>query len=225
MSPFVYTKPRISHPSREVCQAPEHGTGAARCLLNENTSHHLRPSPDHIPPSQGGLRGLWGSPVSPLDRLFSSMHARNVGVANQCRDDESESVKVLVAKSSPTLVTPWTAARQAPLSMGFSRQEFWGGQPFTSPGDLPDPGIKAGSPALQEDSLPSEPPGKPLTEPSLKAIHAYGGSWDTQRHQHGQGHPSSFPMYPFLGVLLQLQPQSSGEHPHDNLLTPREGAV
>ena len=105
MSPFVYTKPRISHPSREVCQAPEHGMGAARYLLNENTSHHLCPSPDHIPPSQGGLRGLWGSPVSPLDRLFSSMHARNVGVANQCRDDESESVKVLVAKSSPTLVT------------------------------------------------------------------------------------------------------------------------
>ena len=121
-----------------MCQAPEHSTGAARHLLNENTSHHLRPSPDHVPPSQGGLRGLWGSPVSPLDRLFSSMHARNVGVVNQCRDDESESVKVLVAKSSPTLVTAWTAARQAALSMGFSRQEFWGGWPFPSPGDLPD---------------------------------------------------------------------------------------
>ena len=147
-----------------------------------------------------------------FDRLFSSTHARNVGVVNQCRDGKTESVKVLVAQSSPTLMTPWTAARQAPLSMGFSRQEFWGGQPFPSPGRLPDPGIKAGSPALQEDSLPSEPPGKPLPEPYLKAIHAQGGSWDTQRHQHGQGHPSSFPMYPFLSVLLQLQPQSSGEH-------------
>jgi len=45
--------------------------------------------------------------------------------------------------------------------MGFSRQEYWSGLPFPSPGDLPDPGIKSGSPALQADSLPSEPPGKP----------------------------------------------------------------
>ena len=50
---------------------------------------------------------------------------------------------------------------QAPLSMGFSRQEYWTGLPFPSPGDLPDPGIKPGSPALQADYLPSEPPGKP----------------------------------------------------------------
>ena len=46
--------------------------------------------------------------------------------------------------------------------MGFPRQEYWSGLPFPSPGDLPNPGIKPGSPALQEDSLPSEPPGKPL---------------------------------------------------------------
>ena len=58
-------------------------------------------------------------------------------------------------------VTPWTVARQAPLSMEFSRQEYWSGLPFPSPGDLPNPGIKSGSPALQVDSLPSEPPGKP----------------------------------------------------------------
>ena len=57
--------------------------------------------------------------------------------------------------------TPWTAARQAPLSTGFSRQEYWSGQPLPSPGDLPDPGIKPGSPELQADSLLSEPPGKP----------------------------------------------------------------
>ena len=58
-------------------------------------------------------------------------------------------------------VTPWTAARQAPLSMGFSRQEYWSGLPCPSPGDLPNPGIKPRSHALQADSLPSEPPGKP----------------------------------------------------------------
>ena len=57
--------------------------------------------------------------------------------------------------------TPWTVAYQAPVSMGFSRQEYWSGLPFPSPGDLPDPGIKPGSPALQADTLTSEPPGKP----------------------------------------------------------------
>ena len=53
---------------------------------------------------------------------------------------------------------PWTVARQAPLSMGFSRQEYGSGLPCPSPGDLPDPGIEPRSPALQADSLPSEPP-------------------------------------------------------------------
>ena len=67
----------------------------------------------------------------------------------------------LVTKSYPTLATPWTVARQSPLSMGFSRQEYWSGLPFPSPGDLPNPGIEPQSPALQADSLPSEPPEKP----------------------------------------------------------------
>ena len=62
----------------------------------------------------------------------------------------------LVAKSCPTLVTPWTVACQASLSMGFTRQEYWSGLPFLSPGDLPDPGIEPGSPALQADDLPTE---------------------------------------------------------------------
>ena len=56
--------------------------------------------------------------------------------------------------------TPGTVACQAPLSMGFSRQEYWSGLPFPSPGDLPDPGVEPGSPALQADALSSEPPGK-----------------------------------------------------------------
>ena len=54
----------------------------------------------------------------------------------------------LVAKSCPTLVTPWTVACQAPLSMGLSRQEYWSGLPFPSPGDFTNPEIKPGSPAL-----------------------------------------------------------------------------
>ena len=57
--------------------------------------------------------------------------------------------------------TLWTVACQAHLSMGFSRQEYWSGLPFPSPGDLPDPGIEPWSPALEADALTSEPPGQP----------------------------------------------------------------
>ena len=69
-------------------------------------------------------------------------------------------VKVLVSQSCLT-VTSLTAAHQAPLSMEFSRQEYWSGLPFPSPGVLPDPGIELRSPALQADSLLSELPEKP----------------------------------------------------------------
>ena len=58
--------------------------------------------------------------------------------------------------------TPQTVACQAPLSVGFCRQEYWSGLPCPPPGDLPDPGIKPRSPTLQTDSLPTEPPGKPI---------------------------------------------------------------
>ena len=58
------------------------------------------------------------------------------------------------------LVAPWNAAHQAPLSMGFPRQEYWSGLSFPFPGDLPEPGIQLVSPTLQVDSLPTEPPGK-----------------------------------------------------------------
>ena len=60
---------------------------------------------------------------------------------------------------SDSFVTQWTVAYQAPLSMGFSRQEYWSGLPFPSPGDLLDPGMEPGPPALQADSLLTEPPG------------------------------------------------------------------
>ena len=62
----------------------------------------------------------------------------------------------LVAKSCLTLATPQTVACQAPLSMGFSMQEYWSGLPFPSPVNLPNPGIKPRCPALQADSLPAE---------------------------------------------------------------------
>ena len=68
-------------------------------------------------------------------------------------------VCVLVAQLF--FATPWTVALQAPWCVGFPRQEYWSGLPFPSPGDLPHPGIEPGSLALQVDSLPFEPPGKP----------------------------------------------------------------
>ena len=72
--------------------------------------------------------------------------------------------------------TPWTLACQAPLSMEFSRQEYWSG--FSSPGDLPNPGIEPRCPALQVDSLPSEPPEKPRNT---------GVSWKTGAYPFSRG--------------------------------------
>ena len=65
---------------------------------------------------------------------------------------------------------PWTVTLQAPLSMGFSRQEYWSGVPFPLPGDLPDTGIEPRSPALQMDSLPSEPSATAREVPNLRDL-------------------------------------------------------
>ena len=83
-------------------------------------------------------------------------------VAKQLRKNvqHGESMKVLLSHVQ-LFVTLWTVALQTSLSMGLSRQEYWSGLPCPSSGDLRDSGIKPGSPALQVESLPSEPPGKP----------------------------------------------------------------
>ena len=67
-------------------------------------------------------------------------------------------------------MTLWTIAHQAPLSVGFPKQDNWSGLPFPSAGDLPNPGIKPGSAALQADALPSEPPGKPIVSNTVLHI-------------------------------------------------------
>ena len=90
-------------------------------------------------------------------------HARNISFLVFCPLDGS-----LVTKSCLILATSRTVARQAPLSMGFSRQEYWSGLPLPSPRDLPNPGIEPGSPAMQADPIPSEPPGK-LVEMQISA--------------------------------------------------------
>ena len=71
---------------------------------------------------------------------------------------------------SDSFVTPWTVAHQAPPSMEFSRQEYWSGLPFPSPGYLPDQGLEPWSPALQADALPSEPPGNLVWQDNVKFI-------------------------------------------------------
>ena len=71
-------------------------------------------------------------------------------------------VKVKSLSRVRLFVTPWTVTHQVPQSMEFSRQEYWSGLPFPSPGNLPNPVIEPGSPALQADTLPSEPLGKPI---------------------------------------------------------------
>ena len=67
---------------------------------------------------------------------------------------------VSLSAVSDSLQTPWTIVHQAPLSMGFSKQKYWSGLPCPLPGDLPNPGIEPRCPALQADSLPSEPTGQ-----------------------------------------------------------------
>ena len=82
-------------------------------------------------------------------------------------------------------VIPWTVAHQAPLCMRFSRQEYWSGLAFPALGDLPNPGIEPGSPALQAHSLPAEPPRKPSSSETWHKSFSQGNQnraqWLTRR--------------------------------------------
>ena len=80
-------------------------------------------------------------------------------------------MKVKLLSRVRLFVTLWTVAHQASPAVGFSRQEYWSGLPFPSPGDLPDPGIKPRVPALEADALTSEPPGKPESEHDYNALY------------------------------------------------------
>ena len=104
--------------------------------------------------SDSGLHPLWAT---------SMTHWWPSKIAPHVAKYPLVKVTVLVAHISCIwlFATPWTVAHQSSLPMGFSRQEYWSGLPFPSPGDLSNPGIKSESPTLQADSLQSEPPGKP----------------------------------------------------------------
>ena len=94
---------------------------------------------------------------------------------------------------SSSFATPWTVACQAPLFMGFSRQEYWSGLTCPPPGDLPDPGIKPRSPPLQADSLPSEPLGRQIRgmQTKEKKGRNNGREWEG-----GEGVESGCPTWP-----------------------------
>ena len=83
--------------------------------------------------------------------------------------------------------TPWTVALQAPLSMEFSRQEYWKGLPCPPPGDLPHPAIEPSSPTLQAHSLPAEPPGKPMNT-GVDSLSLLQGIFPTQESNQGLLH-------------------------------------
>ena len=96
------------------------------------------------------------TPSNPMD---CSLPGSSIHGIFQARVLEWGAISCSVVSNS---VSPSTIACQTPPCMEFSRQEHWNGKPFPSAGDLPEPGINPESPALQVDSLPSEPPGKPL---------------------------------------------------------------
>ena len=98
--------------------------------------------------------------LSCTDRMWSTEEGKGKPLQYSCLENPMK-VKVKSLSRARLFATPWTVAYQAPLSMRFSRQEYWSGLPFPSPGDLPDPRIEPGSPALESDALTSEPPGKP----------------------------------------------------------------
>ena len=100
-----------------------------------------------------GRKHLWRQ-----DKFLALKVQFNVSVVETVQNETLTEVKLL--SRVRLFATPWTVAYQTPLSLGFSRQEYWSGLPFPSPGDLPNPGIESGSPLLQADALPSEPPGK-----------------------------------------------------------------
>ena len=106
------------------------------------------------------LRRLATLPPTPIPPALSRDH--HPSAQSQVFSWKKEAwVKVESTRSGISdSVTPGTVAPPTPLSMGFSRQEYWSGEPFPSPGDLPNPGMEPRSPTLQVDSLPTEPPGK-----------------------------------------------------------------
>ena len=125
------------------------------------------PKDCQAPPSMGFSRQEYWSGLpcpSPGDLLDPGIELASFMSPAVAGGFFTTSATIVKAKSLSRVrlfVTPWTVAYQASQSMEFSRQEYWSGLPFPSPGDLPNPGIEPGSPTLQANALPFELPGKP----------------------------------------------------------------
>ena len=128
---------------------------------------------------QMGLEQMMGGPAT--GRLQRARKPCNSSRTTSCRWRVRVHVRVCVRVCVCACVceslsrvrlfgTSWSTTYQVPLSMAFSRQENWSGQPFPSPGNLPSPGIELRSPALQADPLLSEPPGKPILTKGSKLV-------------------------------------------------------
>ena len=147
-----------------LCQSCIHQVGTS-CIhsLSCCTARLLRPL---------GRHGGFSSPVWAGCTLFLDLPIslpRDLGTPGLIVTEQR--------KTKSDSAAPWTATHQAPLSMGFSRQEYWSGLPFPSPRNLPDPGIEPRSPALVVDSLPPETSGKPPKT----------GVWSSEDQRGGMG--------------------------------------
>ena len=150
----------LSHFSRvRLCATPQTADHQAPLSLGFSRQEHWSglpfPSPMHESEKCTALELFYSLPILLNKQYSATCYFR---YKNLYLSFPSVSPSVM----SDSFVTSWTVTCQAPLSMGFSRQEYLSGLPFPSPGDLPDPEVKPRSPALQADSLPSEPPGRPL---------------------------------------------------------------
>ena len=116
-----------------------------RCLNADSYLVYLR--------YEGGERWKWKDRLETYHKIVKC-HDRGLrGCFGQGGSMKSEKVKVKLLSHVRLFVTPWTVAHQAPPTMGFSRQEYWSGLPFPSPGDLPNPGIEPRSPTLYADAI------------------------------------------------------------------------
>ena len=136
----------------------------AEAETQDSLSHRLHASEkDTVLPA--GILLSWGPLfVFQASSLISNLHSLNPSFLICSLEMATHSDEVKSLSRVQLFATPWTVAYQAPPPMGFSRQEYWSGLPFPSPGDLPDPGIKPRFPALEADALTSEPPGKPHSD-------------------------------------------------------------
>ena len=138
-------------PTFHNSEFPQHST------LCKYTFYYSSPIPGEHNFDSKSQAFTWQAATSTADKMRFKVYHTSLVSTPLC---------VLVTQSCPTLCNPWTIACQIPLSMKFSRQEYWNVLPFPSLGNLPNPGIGPGSPELQADALPSELLEKPPTRSS-----------------------------------------------------------